>query len=163
MYDRHHVYIKINDFQLNANANRALYQDNVFKADDIAIEIAVFNRDILLVGYVPTATLRQEAYTRVNAMTAGKRRLFNQLAVGFTAEDNVQDAWITAKIRSQILADANINPGAFKVVTSGHIVYLMGDVIPEQADKVIVFARTCAGVKRVVKLFKYYNLSDKPT
>ena len=50
----------------------------------------------------------------------------------------------------------------FKVVTSERIVYLMGDVIPAEAARVIYFARTCEGVKRVVKLFKYYNLSDHP-
>jgi hypothetical protein len=39
----------------------------------------------------------------------------------------------------------------------------MGDVIPKEANIVIQIARECAGVKRVVKLFKYYNLDDKPT
>ncbi len=74
----------------------------------------------------------------------------------------MEDNWITTKIRSKILADSTIDPNDFKVVTADQIVYLMGDVIPEQAAKVIHIARTCTGVKRVVKLFKYYNLSDKP-
>ena len=38
----------------------------------------------------------------------------------------------------------------------------MGDVIPKEAAIVIQIARRCPGVKRVVKLLKYYNLSDKP-
>jgi hypothetical protein len=34
----------------------------------------------------------------------------------------------------------------------------MGDVIPEQAEKVVMFAREWSEVKRVVKLFQYYQL-----
>jgi len=162
IYGRHNTYLKINDFQLNASANRALYKDLLFKQDDIAIELAVFNRDVLMVGHVPTLVLRQEAYARVDAATPEKRRFFNQLVVGKTPDNTVQDAWITTKIRSHILANSDINPDAFKIVTSGRIVYLMGDVIPDQAQKVILFARECRGVKRVVKLLKYYHLSDHP-
>ncbi len=162
VYDRHNVYIKLNDFQLNANASRALYHDTVFKHDDCSIDLAVFNRDVLLVGRVPTEALRQEAYERVKSVP-GKRRFFKQLAVNHTPENPVLDSWITAKIRSQILADSDINPSQFKVLTHGQIVYLMGDVVPAQAEKVIFFARKNSSVSRVVKLFKYYNLSDKPS
>lgn len=162
VYGRHNTYLKIGDFKLHASANRALYRDMLFKQSNIAMEVVVFNRDILLVGSVPTAALRQEAYQRVDAATPGKRRLFNQLAISNSLGDMVQDSWITAKIRSRIIADSDINPDAFKILTFGHIVYLMGDVIPVQANQVILFARECNGVKRVVKLFKYYNLSDHP-
>ncbi len=163
VYDRHATYHKLTDFQMGANANRALYKDREFKQDGIFLELAVFNRDILLTGIVPTEALRNEACDRVKAATPGRRRLFNQVAVGTPGPDfSVQDAWITAKIRSRIVADADIDPEAFKIVTSDRIVYLMGDVIPEQANKVILFARESEGVRRVVKLFKYYNLSDQP-
>ncbi len=161
IYDRHNVYKKISDFQLGANANHALYHDKVFKQAGCSIDLAVLNRDILLVGRVPTEALREEAYSRVSQVS-GKRRLFNQLQISSVDDDMAHDSWITAKIRSQIFSDADIDPHKFKVVTFGGIVYLMGDVVPDQAAKVIHFARQCAGVKRVVKLFKYYNLSDQP-
>ncbi len=161
VYDRHTVYLSIDDFQLNAQASRALYHDKVFKQEGCAIELAVFNRDILMVGHVPTRTLYQEAYSRLAAVP-GKRRLFNQLTVNQTSENLAKDMWITTKIRSQIFANSDINPKAFKVLTCDGVVYLMGDVIPAQAAHVVLFARQSAGVKRVVKLFKYYNLSDEP-
>ncbi len=161
VYDRHNVYKKLSDYQLAANASRALYKDQMFKRSDCSIDLAISNGDILLAGRVPTDILREEAFKRVTELS-GVRRLFNQLAISRTTGDTLQDDWITAKIRSQIFADASIDPHDFKVVTSEQIVYLMGDVIPEQAARVIHFARSCAGVKRVVKLFKYYNLSDRP-
>ena len=160
VYDRHNIYKKVGDFQLAADANRSLYKDQVFTRTDCSIELAVINGDMLLVGHVPTDTLRQEAHRRVAAVT-GYRRLFNQLAVSLSADNTLQDDWITAKIRSRIFANADIDPHVFKVVTYDQIVYLMGDVVPGEAAHVIHIARACAGVKRVVKLFKYYHLDDR--
>lgn len=162
IYDRHEIYKKISDFQLGANARRALYKNETFKCAECAIDLAVFNGDILLAGHVPSAALRQEAQTRVVSVS-GYRRLFNQLSISPTENSALQDGWISAKINSQILADAKINPNEFKVMTADRIVYLMGDVIPAQAHRVIKIARKTAGVKRVVKLFQYYHLSNKAT
>lgn len=161
VYDRHNIYKKLSDYQLAANASRALYKDKMFKRADCSIDLAIINGDILLAGHVPTDILRQEAFQRITDL-CGYRRIFNQLAIGQIANDSLQDDWITAKIRSQIFTDAAIDPHQFKVVTSERIVYLMGDVIPTEANRVIHIARSCSGVKRVVKLFKYYNLSDHP-
>ncbi len=160
-YDRHDVYKKASDFYLGANVSRALYyKDETFKCSDCVIDLAIFNGDILLAGHVPTNNLRREAQARIKAVS-GYRRLFNQLAVKQSADDTVLDTWITAKIRTGILTDASIDPNQFKIVTADQIVYLMGDVIPAQARRVILIARKTQGVRRVVKLFKYYNLSDQ--
>jgi osmotically-inducible protein OsmY len=159
IYDRHSVYRKINNFQLAASVNRVLYKDTLFKTSDGSIDAVVFNGDVLLVGQVPTAALREEANRRV-ASVHGIRRLFNQIVISRMSNNSLLDSWITAKIRSEIFADSEIEPRQFKVITSRQIVYLMGDVIPEQAAKVILIARKCSRVRRVVKLFQYYNLSD---
>lgn len=160
VYDRHNVYKKISDFQLSANAQRALYKDEVFKQEGCAIDLAIFNGDILLAGHVPTLELRQKALERVSAQ-GGYRRIFNQMDLSKQPSNMVEDSWITTKIRSRIFADATIDPHAFKVITSDRIVYLMGDVRPQEALRVISIARSTDGVKRVVKLLKYYNLSGR--
>lgn len=160
VYDRHNIYIKANDFQLAANISRALYRDKQFKRPDCSIEVAVFNLDVLMVGHVPTQALRQEAQARIEAIP-GIRRFFNQLELSRGDENPLLDSWITTTIRSEILADSSIDPHHFKIVTSDQIVYIMGNAMPDQAQKVIDYARRCRDVKRVVKLLKYYHLSDK--
>ena len=160
VYDRHNVYKKLTDYQLGADANRALFHDMRLKCDGCAIELAVFHRDVLLTGHVPSRTLRKEANARVAAIS-GIRKQYNQLAINSGFDNTVQDAWITAKIRSQVIADAKIEPRQFKVVTADRIVYLMGDVMPEQGARVIQVARQTDGVLRVVKLFNYYRLSSE--
>jgi osmotically-inducible protein OsmY len=161
IYDRHNVYKKISDYELSAEAHRALYGDNVFKRERCTIDLAVFNGDILLVGHVPTLALRQTAIKRISTLS-GYRRLFNQMDISQQPNNTLEDSWITTKIRSQIFADSAIDPNAFKVITSDRVVYLMGDVRPAQAALVINIASNTTGVERVVKLFKYYNLSIQP-
>jgi len=161
VYDRHNIYKKIGDFRLAASVNRALFKDNLLKCSECSIDVAVFKGDILLSGHVPSDEMREESCDRVKKV-GGYRRLFDQLSTHHLTDTSIQDDWITAKIRSGIIADSKIDPHSFKVVTSDRIVYLMGDVFPAEADLVIHLASQCAGVKRVVKLFKYYNLSDKP-
>ena len=160
VYDRHNLYKKIDDYHLGADANRVLFQDKRLKCDGCVIDLAVFHRDVLLTGHVPTRALREEANARLETLPSIRKK-HNQLAIRKTADHTMHDSWITAKIRSQMMADAEINPRQFKVVTADGIVYLMGDVLPGQAARVIQIARQTEDVLRVVTLFNYYRLSSK--
>lgn len=160
VYDRHHIYKKLQNMSLSAQAFQLLRRDNLIQDSHSHIELAVFNNDVLLVGQVPTVEIRQELYNRIDKLH-GYRRLFKQLQVQMEPPNSLEDSWITAKIRGEILADSDVDPDAFKIITYNQIVYLMGDVQPKQAKIVIGFARQASGVKRVVKLFQYYYLTDK--
>ena len=160
VYDRHNIYKKISDFQLGADVRRALYKDKTLKCKNCYIDIETFNQDLLVAGHVPTQRLREVAEKRVKTVT-GFRRVFIHLSVNKERSPSLEDSWITAKIRSGILADASINPKKFLVTTSDGVVYLMGDVQPVQAKKVIQIARTTSGVRRVVKMFRYYHLTNQ--
>lgn len=160
IYDRHNVYKKIDDYHLAALAGHALYDDRLFKQPGCSLDVAVFNNDILLAGHVPTEELRALAERRIRQVS-GYRRLFCQIAVLQTENNSLADSWITTKIRSQILADSSIDPNEFKIITADGIVYVMGDVKPKQARKVLTIASNTSGVIRVVKLLKYYHLSKK--
>lgn len=162
VYDRHNVYKKIDDYQLGARANRALFVDEKLRCEGCAIDLAVFHRVVLLTGHVPTRALREEANARVSQVP-GIVKLYNQLAVGRAGDNTIQDSWITAKVRSQMMRDAEINPRAFKVVTADRIVYLMGNVMPYQGERVIRIARRTDGVIRVVNLLNYYQLRRPPS
>lgn len=160
IYDRHHWYQKLGDLQLVTKVKQALYTDSRLKCRGCSIETSVFKRDVLLVGYVPTQSLRALVDERMKNVR-GKRRFYNELALTSETEssDPIIDSWITAKIRSEIILDSSIDPAQFKVITANRVVYLMGDVMPEQAEKVVMFAREWSEVKRVVKLFQYYQLA----
>lgn len=159
VYDRHNLYKKISDFQLSTNVTHVLHANEGCKLPHCKIEVATLNGDLLLVGRVANVALREDIQQRIEKM-GGYRRFFNQIEIRTSQENELQDSLITGKIRSDILGDSSIDPHPFKVVTSHQIVYLMGDVDPAQSQQVIQYARSCAGVKRVVKLFKYYRLTS---
>ena len=160
VYDRHNVYKKLGDLKLAATLNQKLFKDNRYHRADVNLEIAVFNGDVLLVGIVPTATMRSEIHQQLQSIK-GIRRLFNQIAVSHKPVNALQDSWITGQIRSLMIANSSIDPATFKVVTYQNIVYVLGDVDPQQAKLVIDIAKQCSGVVRVVCLLQYYHLSNK--
>ena len=159
IYDRHNVYMKFDDVQLSSAANRIMFRDKLFKCSECMLDVVTFNRDILLVGTVPKQTLRVEALKRLQRLQ-NSRRIFNQLYVNSPRPNTLQDSFITLAVRSYIFANSKIDPHAFKIVTWGGVVYLIGDVMPEQAELVTNYAKNFAGVVRVVTLFKYYHLTD---
>ncbi|BCA97165.1 hemolysin [Legionella antarctica] len=156
IYDRHDTYKKLDDYHLLVEVNNVLAVDRTFNNKNCAIDIAVFNGDILLAGHVPSVELLDELSRRLRSVN-GYRRLFNEITVNSIASNKIQDVWITTKIRSQILADSTIDPDAFKIVTSDRIVYLMGDVKRDEAEKVIKIARFTRGVEHVVKILRYFT------
>jgi len=160
VYDRHNVYKKLDDYRLFVKVNDAIAVDKLFKENNTVIDIAVFNGDILIAGHVPTMEMLAELRQRLHKVS-GYRRLFNAVTFSTSPSNNLQDSWITTKIRSQIFADGSIDPNAFKIVTSDGVVYLMGDVHQDEADKVINSARHTVGVVRVVKILKYYTYQNK--
>lgn len=160
VYDRHNVYKQLSDYKISANVYQALNKNNFLKESGSNIDLAVFNGDVLAVGNVATVALREEIFNRISDIE-GYRRIINQIQVGHYPSSSVDDSWITAKIRSSIFADSEIDPHLFKVVTSNRVVYLMGDVKSEQAVRVINIARNTTSVERVVNLLKIYELRVK--
>ncbi|MGQ3890847.1 BON domain-containing protein [Legionella sp. CNM-4043-24] len=161
VYDRHNVYKKIDDYSLSMTAHHVLFDDKLFRQEGACLDLAVFNGDVLLAGHLPNARLRRIARQRINSLS-GYRKLFFQVAVEDQSGQNLNDSWITTKIRSRIITDSAIDPNQFKIITVDGIVYIMGDVRPHQALRVIEIARSTRGVLRVVKLMRYFNLSEKP-
>lgn len=155
LYDRHSIYNQLSDYELSAKLQRALYTDRTFSPStcpNCSLEIAVLNADILLVGHVPTKEMRQLAVERAQ-LVPGYRSLYNQITVTQEGSNSLADSWITSNIRSQIFADSSIDPKVFKIVTVDGVVYIMGDILEEQADRLVELVRNTAQVKRVVKLF----------
>lgn len=161
IYDRHNVYKKVDDYSLAMAAQHALFDDKILRQEGINLDLAVFNGDILLAGHLPDTQLRRLAISRVQTLS-GYREFFPQLAIQRQSVHDINDTWLTARVRSRMMSDSSIDPGQFKIVTVDGIVYIMGDVKPKQARRVIQIARNVPGVVRVVKLMRYYNLSEKP-
>jgi osmotically-inducible protein OsmY len=124
--------------------------------NDSHLNITVFNRVVLLTGETPNHAWRERA-EEIAKSVPDVVRVYNQISIqGPTSSlTRTSDSWITAKIKSQMLATEDLKSGSIKVVTENGVVYLMGVVNRQQADIAVDIARQVSGVQKVVKVFQY--------
>lgn len=164
VYDRHHFYKKIYDIKLAARVGHALKIDpKLYCPSNKCFEIAVFHGDVLLLGTVPTQEHKAIAETDVNQV-GQFRHFYNFLEVNpnYDYESHYQDHLITTNIRSQIVANADIDPEPFKIISRNDIVYVMGDVMEDQENLIIDVCRKTSYVSKVVNLLQAYALKKHP-
>lgn len=117
------------------------------------------NGVVLLVGQVQSDALKQRATDIASQASTKIKRIHNELEVsgktGLLARSN--DAWISTKVRAQLVADENVPSSQVRVITENGSVYLMGMVNQQEGDNAAALARNISGVTRVVKVFEYLN------
>jgi osmotically-inducible protein OsmY len=159
VYDRHNIQSSLNDHYLTMRAEREIYLDtNKFKNTNISV--SAFNSTILLTGQVHKTAQKTEAEQIVRNVT-GINEIHNLLTVSSTPSPltRISDTWITAKIKSTLIATNEIDPSQIKVITENGTVYLMGIIPHEQADIAVEIARTTDGVQNVIKVFKFVRIT----
>ncbi len=134
--------------------------------DDNSTDVSVtcFNGIVLMTGQTTTADIRQQA-DEIAHRTDGVTKVYNQISVKGSESSltKASDAWITAKIKTQMLATEDLKSGTIKVVTENGTVYLLGMVTQEQANMSVDIAKQVSGVQKVVKIFQYRNATPNTT
>ncbi|HAR29973.1 MAG TPA: phospholipid-binding protein [Gammaproteobacteria bacterium] len=119
------------------------------------LTIVVYNGIMLLAGQVESDALKQLAEER--ATVPNIRAVHNEIEVmpPISMVARANDSWLTTKIKTQMFSDAELVAGKIKVVTVNNIVFLMGILPREEADRAVEIARGVYGVKKIVKVFEY--------
>lgn len=159
VYNRHGIEKNVHDQYLTMQAFKSLK----VKTDDFKnanITVATFHDEILLAGQAPETWQKEKAEAIVKKIT-GVRVVYNQIQLGSPSSSltRMSDAWITAKIKTKMLASDDLDGSQIKVVTENGNVYLMGTLLPQEADAVVEIARTTSGVTSVVKVFSYIKIT----
>jgi osmotically-inducible protein OsmY len=122
------------------------------------IVVTSFNGIVLLAGQTPRADLKSLAEQAAGSVQRVKK-VNNELQIlppsSLLARNN--DAWLTTKIKSQMLTDASIPGSRIKVVTENGIVYLLGLVTQQEANQATALVQGVSGVQKIVKLFEYID------
>jgi osmotically-inducible protein OsmY len=116
------------------------------------IEATVYEGRTLLVGSVPTPEARARA-DDIARRTNGVRAVYDEIAVGpaETAWDATQDAWISTRLRSDLLLDNRVRSFNYTIDTVDRTVYLIGSArTRHELDVATTLARNLPGVRRVV-------------
>jgi|TARA_Y100000310_G_scaffold344124_1_gene455251 osmotically-inducible protein OsmY len=125
---------------------------------DAHVVVVSFDGVVLLAGQVASAELKQTAANAVKTMRK-VRKVHNELSVAgptsMVARSN--DAWLTTKIKSRMVANKDVDAGRVKVVTENGVVYMMGLLTHNEADAAVDLTRQTYGVQKIVKVFEYIN------
>ncbi|POA18842.1 phospholipid-binding protein [Pseudomonas sp. FW300-N1A1] len=122
------------------------------------IVVTSFNGVVLLAGQTPRSDLKAQAEQAAAAVQRVKT-VHNELQVmqpsSLLARNN--DAWLTTKIKAQMLTDPSIPGSRIKVVTENGIVYLLGLLTKQEAAQATNLVQGVSGVQKIVKLFEYID------
>ncbi|HTN32055.1 MAG TPA: BON domain-containing protein [Pseudomonas sp.] len=120
------------------------------------VVVTAYNGVILLAGQTPRAELRDRA-EQAARLVVGVRKVHNELAVQspVSALARSNDSLLTSRIKTSMLVANKLASSNIKVITENGIVYLMGIVSREQANRATEVAQNVSGVQRIVRLFQY--------
>ncbi|MFV0477207.1 MAG: BON domain-containing protein [Parahaliea sp.] len=123
--------------------------------DKAHLSAVSYNGFVLLVGQVVDQELKDKASNVVREIR-GVRRIYNELEIAAPSSGMTRtaDTWITAKVKSWLLANSSTPGLRIKVVTENGVVYLMGLASKEEAQRITDVAANLSGVQRVVRLFE---------
>ncbi|WP_349572099.1 BON domain-containing protein [Azotobacter salinestris] len=125
-------------------------------SDSSHIVVTTYNGVTLLAGQTPRTELKQLA-EQAALSVPGVTRVHNEIQIlsptSLLARSN--DSLLTTKIKTQMLADNTIPGSKIKVITENGIVYLMGLITRQEANRAASLVQGISGVQKVVKLFQY--------
>lgn len=122
--------------------------------NNLHLTVTSYNRRILLTGEVGTESDKLTAQ-RVAQNSLEVSAVVNELMVGPVSSlgQRMSDSTLAGKVRTQLVATSGVSLNQMKVTVDRGIVYLMGLVTQEEAQKAADIASRVSGVKSVVTVF----------
>lgn len=124
-----------------------------------SFDVISHNGVVLLIGQVESSGLKSKATEIASKASTKIKRIHNEIEVsgrtGILSRGN--DTWIATKVRTLMLANAEVPSGQVRVVVENGAVYLMGIISQSEGDNAANIARNVAGVTKVVKVFEYLS------
>lgn len=134
-----------------------LYKDEQID-EQTHLNATSYNGIVLLTGEIPNQEMRAKIDEKIRSVQ-GVRQLHDETSIAAPSSmmSRSGDTWITSKVKTAMLTDDTDMGARTKVVTDKGVVYLMGIVSPQEADKLTEIARRVGGVQKVVKVFEYQS------
>ena len=122
------------------------------------VNVASFNRQVLLTGEVRDAEMKAAAGREAEAIE-GVKALVNELEIAGASSytSRSSDTLITGKVKASFVDTQDLYANSIKVVTERGTVYLMGRVTQREGTLAARIASGVSGVHKVVKVFEYIS------
>lgn len=136
------------ELRANARIREAL-------GDRAHVNVISYNRQVLLVGEVPTQQDKQQV-EQIVSRVENVRGTVNELGVmgNSTLTQRSSDALTTAKVRAALVDAKDLYANAFKTTTERGTTYIMGRVTQREAERATEVVRGVGGVQRVVRVLE---------
>ncbi|MBT9508010.1 BON domain-containing protein [Rhodoferax sp.] len=121
----------------------------------VHVNVASYNRQVLLTGEVPSAQDKQ-LVEQVVSRVDNVRSIVNEISVlgNSTLTQRSSDALVTGRVKAGMVDAKDVFANAFKVVTERGTTYLMGRVTLREANRATDIARSTTGVQKVVRVLE---------
>ena len=139
----------VDDFQVKADIEEGLMKAELQLQGRITA--TVYGGRVLLTGYVPSQQIKAAA-EQVAGKTHDVRAVYDEIEVAQTEGvwNDANDAWISARLRSQLILDADVRSVNYTIDTTNGSVYLIGSARSQaELDRATQIARYVPGVSRV--------------
>ena len=145
------------EFEVAAITNKEPYRGNV------RVTASSYRGTVVLMGQASTDAERRSFESEARKVP-GVTNVHNQVRVKapLSVSEISKDSWITTKVKSALLANAELNGIKVKVITEDSEVFLLGLVSHEHADIATDVARNISGVKQVIRAFEYGETEAEP-
>lgn len=147
----------MDDQAIRLDINHLWFQESMALYRDVNLQVQ--EGRVLLTGTVPDEETRLRAVA-LAWQADGVREVINEIEVAEDGSlaDAAQDRLISAKLKSRLLADADVDSINYSIETVDGAIYLIG-IARSQAelDRVIAYARDIPYVRRVVN---YVRVKD---
>jgi osmotically-inducible protein OsmY len=127
------------------------------------LSVQSFENTTLLVGEVRTVQQKQLAENIIREVP-GVTHVVNRIAIApsLQAKQTLEDAWLSTKVKAQIILRADFDPDDISIITENRTVYLIGELTESHAQLAITIARQTEGVEKVVTLITYLIPKNHP-
>jgi osmotically-inducible protein OsmY len=152
----------IEDEAIELKSLKAISDDKELSSQ-IHLNVTSFNTIVLVTGEAPTEELRQRAIRLIRNIPK-VTHVHDEITIAGPSSlmSRSGDTLITTKVKTKLIAEKNLDGTHVKVVTENGVVYLMGLLNREDADKATEITRQTGGVQKVVKLFQYSEKKSTP-
>lgn len=143
----------VDDGTLEARIANALGKDAQLKKE-ARVVVTAYQGQVLLTGQAPNQALSNRA-KQIAMGIEGTKAVYNEIRLGQPVNLGTAsaDAWITTKVRSQLLASDQVKSTNVKVTTENGEVFLLGLVTAKEGQAAAQTASKVSGVKQVTTAF----------
>ncbi len=156
-HDRRTAGTFIEDQAIELKASKSFYSDAEIN-DSSHINVTSYNTVVLITGETTSEDIRQRIVNNVRNIPKVKH-VYDELTIAAPSSliSRSSDSLITSKVKTKLLTLEDFDGTRVKVVTEKGVVYLMGLLTRNEAERATQQTQTTGGVQKVVKLFQYVD------